>query len=84
MEFKEGDYFLGMWFMSNKGGNFMLSVVKRKEKWIGEYRFRYFEDNKTFGSKDRKSPWLFLLPWLYPERASDSIPCSRRPRLPPR
>jgi predicted RNase H-like HicB family nuclease len=55
MEFKDGDYILGIWFMSNKGGNFILSVVKRNEKWIGEYRFRYFRDNKTFGSKDKKS-----------------------------
>lgn len=55
MEFHTGDYILGMWFMQNKEGNFMLSVVKRNEEWIGEYRFRYFVDKKTFGSKDKKS-----------------------------
>jgi hypothetical protein len=55
MELKEGDYILGFWVLEAKDMNWLCCVVKRDGKWIGEYRFRYYQDNKTFHSKDKKS-----------------------------
>lgn len=35
----------------------MGSLTQGKDKIEIEYRFRYFEDDKVFDSKDRKSYW---------------------------
>lgn len=57
MEFDETDYVLGTWFAEKRGyGNYMMTVKRTKDgTWKGEYRFRYYVDDKVFGSKDRKS-----------------------------
>lgn len=60
MEFDKDDYILGVWFANadDNNSNFMLTV-KRKlgevDQWEGEYRTRYFKDNKTFNSEDIKN-----------------------------
>ena len=63
MELHEKDYVLAVWFGEKKDvGNFMMTVIKRGNEWLGETRLRYYEDNKVFGSKDRKTFYTFKPP----------------------
>jgi hypothetical protein len=46
----------GIWFMSTPGGDWMMTIDRTPAgaaKII--YRFRYYEDDKAFDSKDRKN-----------------------------
>jgi hypothetical protein len=46
----------GMWFCGDgKTGDFFATLGTRDGKATMEYRFRYYNDNKAHGSKDRKS-----------------------------
>ena len=56
MEMLPEDYILGVWFACNKEGNdYMMTICKRNNEWLGEYRFRYRRDEKIFNSKDIKN-----------------------------
>lgn len=57
MEMREDDYILGIWFISWETGDWMLTAIKRDNKWLGEFRFRYCSDESKalFDGKDRKS-----------------------------
>lgn len=58
MEIHKGDYFLGCWIGDtvDLSSNFLMTVWKRGERWMMEYRFRYVVDDKNWEeSKDRKS-----------------------------
>lgn len=62
MEIKDNDYIVGMWFAEAKNGdNWQLTLLKRDNKWLGEYRFRYKVDEKVFDSKDKKSFYSFTI-----------------------
>ncbi|GEM_PF-6976407 len=51
----KGDYVLGVWHSETEGLDFLASVVKRGNKWLGEFRWRYIVDNNIFeNSKDIK------------------------------
>lgn len=68
MEFKKDDYILAYWFAADKDGNdWMITVIKRDNEWIAEYRFRYRKDEKIFGSKDEKNYYSFKIPASEPE-----------------
>lgn len=59
IEFKEGNYILGMWFAADKKGNDWMMCIQRKndepEKWFGDFRFRKRMDEYTWNSKDEKT-----------------------------
>lgn len=61
MELNDGDYILGTWFAEQMGfGNFIATVKRGKDgKWEGEYRFRYYVDDKQFDSQDKKRFYRF-------------------------
>ena len=64
MEFFKDDYILGIWFAEKKNYcNFVMTVVRRCDQWLGEYRFRYFagSSQKVFESDDVKSFYKFSL-----------------------
>ncbi len=51
---------IGLWFVTlapdpNDVGDWLSSVRREGDKYILTYRFRYYEDDKTFDSNDRKS-----------------------------
>ncbi len=50
---------IGIWFVDGPDYNWMLILFKEGNLIKGTYRFRYFEDEKAFGSKDGKS-WTNL------------------------
>ena len=56
MEIRKDDHIIGTWFAeAPNGDDWLLTVLRRGEKYLGEYRFRYKRDGKIFGSKDKKS-----------------------------
>lgn len=61
MQFEIDDYILGVWQADGLDSNFLMFVKQDKESnsWIGEYRFRYFKDEKIFDSEDDKSRTVF-------------------------
>ena len=60
MEIREDDYILGFWFAeAENGDNWLMLLLRRGEKYIGQYRFRYKKDDKVFDSKDEKSFYSF-------------------------
>ena len=56
IDLHDGDYILGMWVVEVIGNvNWCMHAVKRKSgEWDVGCRFRFIEDDKIFGSKDRK------------------------------
>ena len=59
---------IGLWFVDGPDCNWMLTLFKEGNLIKGTYRFRYFADDKAFGSEDRKS-WTNLTSGK-PERES--------------
>lgn len=59
MDIRQNDYILGVWFISSEDKDWLCTVVKRDGKWVGEYRFRYYADDKVFDSDDKKSFYTF-------------------------
>lgn len=61
MEFFKDDYILGFWVGGSEKfkSDFLMTVLKRKDEWLVEYRFRYHVDEKVFGSEDKKSFYGF-------------------------
>lgn len=59
VEFKEGNYISRIWFFSKKGAAFDINATLWRKlpdgAWNFDYRFRYYNDDKAFDSKDRKS-----------------------------
>jgi len=56
MEIRKDDHIIGTWFAeAPNGDDWLLTVLRRGEKYLGEYRFRYTRDGKIFDSKDKKS-----------------------------
>lgn len=59
MELLEDDYILGYWFASDKDDNcWYQMIIKRDDKWMGQYTFRYNEsadNDDPFSGKDRKN-----------------------------
>jgi hypothetical protein len=49
-------------YTETKGGNWIGAINKCPEGFDLTYRFRYYEDDKTFESKDRKSWYSFIAP----------------------
>lgn len=56
MEFKDGDFVVGVWVVDVPNRhNWMLTLIRRDGQWCGEYRHRYVRDTKIWDSQDRKS-----------------------------
>lgn len=55
IELKTGDYFLGCWTLHSPIRNWLAIIVKRDDRWLIQYRFRYFKDDKIgTDSKDER------------------------------
>jgi hypothetical protein len=51
-------YILAMWFVEADGFNWQATIYHDGDKkWKLSYRFRYYEDNKIFNSKDRRNQY---------------------------
>ena len=60
MVIEENDYILGFWFAeAGNGDDWLMILLRRGKKYIGEYRFRYKKDDKIFDSEDKKSFYSF-------------------------
>lgn len=60
----EGDYVLGIWFVSAPSGDDWMGCVirpKGKNHFEGNYRFRYRKDDNIFDSDDEKSWYSFIV-----------------------
>jgi hypothetical protein len=58
MDIHDGDYIVGLWFGGAKGApssDCLITLLRRKNKWFLEWRFRYHVDGQPFDSKDAKS-----------------------------
>jgi hypothetical protein len=59
IEFKDGNYYLGVWFVGGKDTDWMGCAWHEKDNpnWIFRARFRYHnpESKSPFDNKDRKS-----------------------------
>ena len=55
MEFVEDDYVVGVWFAGGETSDWLATLVSRDGQLVGEYRHRYYIDDKTFDSDDKKS-----------------------------
>src|SRR5882762_9688868 len=55
------DNILGLWFVAWQGADWMAGLWKTPNGPEGKYRFRYYKDDKAFGSKDEKR-WYVLKP----------------------
>lgn len=68
MEIHKNDYILGSWYAErDNGDNWLMTIVKRGDVWLGEYRFRYKKDTKVFNSNDKKSFYSFRVKGKMPE-----------------
>lgn len=54
-EFNEKQWYQGMWRAEIKGGDFLAFMWLEDSSWHFRYRLRYYADNKTWGSDDRKT-----------------------------
>lgn len=67
MEIDQNSYILGYWFAADNNDNCWYMIVKKgKEKWEGQYTFRYnkeetWEDD-PFSGKDEKNIYSFSAP----------------------
>lgn len=64
MEIKEGDYILGIWFgpsaVKQINADYLLTIVRRGDKWEGEYRIRFIKDEiRDETSQDVKKFYSF-------------------------
>jgi hypothetical protein len=63
MELLENDYILGYWFASDKKDNCWYKIIiKRENKWLGQYTFRYNkseEHDDPHSGKDEKNIYNF-------------------------
>lgn len=78
MEVQDNDYILGAWIVSLPGVRDWMATVKRPggdplAPWRAEYRFRYYVDEKIWGSDDKKSFFQGELPPEMPEEAVEGI-----------
>lgn len=56
IEIKKGRYFKAYWFVGCEDRDLLAAMFRDPEgPWKLLYRFRYYEDDKVFDSKDRKS-----------------------------
>lgn len=58
MEYREGDYILGFWVVSDPGvHDWMANAAKRADSgdWELEWRFRYYKGEEVWDGKDEKS-----------------------------
>lgn len=58
MQFEPGDFIVGFWILAQAGLRDVLFFARRPAKewrWEVQWRFRYYEDDKAFDSKDKKS-----------------------------
>lgn len=59
IEIKEGNYYVGIWFIGGQEKDWMLCLYREGDEWKIQYRWRYYKDQKAFGSKDEKSWYGF-------------------------
>ena len=59
IEIKKGDYYVGLWFVSYRGGDWMAVVKREKgeEAYSLIYRFRYRKDDKFFEESEDEKSW---------------------------
>jgi len=55
MTIKLDESILGIWFLSLDNSDLLFSLNDEEDKYKVQYRFRYYEDDKTHDSDDRKS-----------------------------
>ena len=65
IEFKEGNYYIGFWFVGGKDTDWLAAVWREQSSpnWIFWARFRYHnpESKDPFDDKDGKSPMDFVV-----------------------
>ncbi len=59
---KETDHIISVWFISTPGADWMAKLWVREGVPMGCYRFRYYKDEKTFGSEDEKHWYAMRAP----------------------
>ncbi len=66
IEIKEGNYLSRIWFFYKPDAKFDVIAVLHRQlpdgAWNFSYRFRHYEDDKVFDSKDSKSYYTATLP----------------------
>lgn len=61
-EIKPGVYYKGFWRAAFPSGDFLALLYCEDETWYFRYRFRYFHDDKVWGSKDTRSAYQMKHP----------------------
>jgi len=46
---------IGIWYIESETCNWLCAIYQEGKLVKGSYRFRYYRDDKAFGSKDKKT-----------------------------
>lgn len=73
--FTEKTYIEAVWFVAWTDSDFMGCVYRDGpgEPWRAGYRFRYYRDDKAFGSDDVKNTYRINVPEPQPPDARDTL-----------
>jgi hypothetical protein len=55
LKFAPDDFIVAFWFLGNGARDWLAVIFRRADTLHLRYRFRYYEDEEAFNSKDRKS-----------------------------
>ena len=66
MNLTDKDYILGYWFADDDDGDcWYMMIIKRDDKWLGQYTFRYHQEEgrfNPFSGKDKKNVYSLSFP----------------------